>query len=222
MNNQIEQKSLIVFKKIITNQHLKQFVNEDLPIPSIYKGSGIIKLIFLGQDPTVKNIKTLNKITQVLNLNKSGNLLNYINKICKGLDLRLEENIYATNYFKNFFIKPPTQFMDDILFSAFAQEWLPLLQQELSQYADIPVITLGQPVLSLVIQGNTPKLVREYWGYTPEWRSGKTLEFKYINPDANVLKKKLFPFPHQPSIAKKFYSERFGNYIKFMKKILIT
>jgi len=91
-----------------------------------------------GQDPTVKNEKSRASITQVLNLNKLGNLYNYLSRICSGLHLDLEKNIYATNYLKNFFIVPPTQIKGISIFNEFAPYWLPMLREELAEFTHTP------------------------------------------------------------------------------------
>jgi len=220
MSTIIEQQTAIVIEQIKANPQLNQFVNSVLPTPKAFRGSGEIKLVILGQDPTVKNQKSLAKIKTVLNLDKSGNLRNYLSEICKGLGLDLNKNVYATNYLKNFFVKPPTQFKDNDLFTKFAELWLPLLRKELAPFGNIPVITLGQPVLSLVTQRGAPKHVRDYWGYNNEWKSGKTLPFKFIDPENNLLNHNIFPFPHQPSIAKQFYRSRLMKYVDFMRDYL--
>ncbi len=220
MKNSLAEQITKTIQSISTDLKLRQYVNTDLPIPEAYGQRDQAKLIFLGQDPTIKNLTKLKDIKMVLNLNKPGPLYAYLNMICKGLGLDLKKDVYATNFLKNFFIKPPTQFKDNALFTSFAHVWFPLLHEELGILNNVPVITLGQPVLSLIVQGDTPKLVREYWGYNKEWKTGKTLTFKYIEPDKNILNKKVFPFPHQPSRTKRFYNSREKLYIDFVRENL--
>ncbi|MGE5437901.1 MAG: hypothetical protein ACM3O3_11780, partial [Syntrophothermus sp.] len=69
----------------ISLSKLKEFVNDKLGIPQVYKGNSEIKLIILGQDPTVKNEKSRSKISTVLNLDKQGALKSYLNNICNQL-----------------------------------------------------------------------------------------------------------------------------------------
>ena len=71
MSTIIEQQTAIVIEQIKANPQLNQFVNSVLPTPKAFRGSGEIKLVILGQDPTVKNQKSLAKIKTVLNLDKS-------------------------------------------------------------------------------------------------------------------------------------------------------
>jgi hypothetical protein len=64
-------------------------------------------LIILGQDPTVHDPEYRKKIKVTLLLNQPGRLRTYLGKVCKGLDIDLDKNIYATNLLKNFFTVPP-------------------------------------------------------------------------------------------------------------------
>lgn len=220
MEISLDQKISLILNQTIPNSQLEQYIDRNLPIPKVYCKGEDIRLIILGQDPTVKNPLSRKKVKHVLNLDKSGNLKIYIENICQILGLELDKNIYATNLLKNFFVIPPTQFKNDTLLMRFADIWLPLLYDELSCYNNIPVLTLGQPVLSLILNENSPGLVREYWGYNKEWKSGKTLQFKYVSPAGNKLGRMIFPFPHQPSITKQFYRDRMVDYTIFMRNCM--
>ena len=142
--------------------------------------------------------------------------------MCQRIGLELDKNIYATNYFKNFFVKPPTQLNDDDVFSKFSPLWLPLLREELAHFDNAPIITLGQPVLSIIVQKDASKLVREYWGYDSDWKSGKTLPFKYILAADNALNRVVFPFSHQQTFTKPFYRSRIEKYVEFVQHSIIT
>ncbi len=83
-----------------------------------------------------------------------------------GLGWSLEENIYATNLFKNFFVKPPTQIKEVDVFKEFPRWWLPFLRNELNSYPNIPVITLGEPLLSALVDDGINRRVRYYWRYS--------------------------------------------------------
>ncbi len=220
MTVSLEKQISDALEKILSDQRLNRYVDKSLQIPQVYFRSKDIRLIILGQDPTVKNPRSRADIKYVLNLNKSGNLKSYINRICLRLNIDLGKNVYATNYIKNFFITPPTQIKETGVFDDFARIWLPILKEELKPFKNQPVITLGQPVLTLLAEGNSLKLVREYWGYDKEWKSGKTLPFKYVLANENKLHMKVFPFPHQPSITKHFYRDRLNRYVDFMRECL--
>jgi len=137
--------------------------------------------------------------------------------VCQKLGIILNQNVYATNLFKNFFIQPPTTIKENDIFQAFLPTWLPLLHEELAQFPDIPVITLGQPVMQTLIKPGVPILVREYWGYTTGWREGKFESLKFIKPAENILGRTVFPFPHQPALRIRFYKHRMSDYIAFMR-----
>ena len=67
----------------------------------------------------MKNPDSRRRIRTVLNLNKSGALRNYLSRVCEGLGLNLDENLYATNYLKNFFVSPPTKIAEIDIFQVF-------------------------------------------------------------------------------------------------------
>jgi len=192
---------------------LGQYVDKSLNIPEVHHGIGEIKLVILGQDPTVKNEEGRKKITHVLNLNKPGSLFKYLSNICLKLRIDLQENVYATNYFKNFFTKPPTQIKEINIFKTCESYWLPLLKEEINQFPNIPIISLGQPLLTALVTGNASPLVRDYWGYTSRWKSGEKGTYCYLEPHRNKIDRIMFPFPHQPSANKEFYRNRFDDYI---------
>ncbi|MCX6078805.1 MAG: hypothetical protein NTW32_04655 [Chloroflexi bacterium] len=127
-------------------------------------GSGSIKLIVLGQDPTVKNEASRKSIKTVLNLDKNGSARAYLSGVSQKLGIDLKQHVYATNLFKNFFVQPPTQIKQIDIFQTFLPAWLPYLKDELAQYPDIPVITLGEPVLQTILMPGLPDRLREYWG----------------------------------------------------------
>ena len=112
-----------------------------------YIGSDDIRLIIIGQDPTVKNINSRKKIETTLNLDKKNALASYISRICNGLGLSLS-NVYATNLFKYIYTNPPASTMN-VLYNHI-QPNLELLREELNAYPSCPIITLGEPLLKLL------------------------------------------------------------------------
>jgi len=62
-----------------------------------------------------------------------------------------------------------------------------------------------------------PNRLRNYWGYTSEWKSGKFGLLDYIKPEENLLGRTIFPFPHQPSLRKQFYKEQMDGYIAYVR-----
>jgi hypothetical protein len=215
MDIRFQRSSEEISKQLRGNPLLSRYVDFSLPIPDEFMGDGEIKLIFLGQDPTVKSEKARKDIHTVLNLDKNGQLLYYLQGICRGLGLALGKNVYATNLFKNFFIQPPTQIREIDIFTEFTPYWLPLLRDELAQFPDAPVVTLGEPLLNSITKKAVK--VRDFWGYVPTWKSGETGAFHYLRPEDTLLDRMVFPFPHQPSIRKVFYRDRLERYVAFMR-----
>lgn len=83
---------------------LGRYGDGTLPVPEPYRGSGAIRLIVLGQDPTVKNPKGRRAIKAVLNVDRNRSVRAYLVDVCNGLGIQITENMYATNLYKNFFI----------------------------------------------------------------------------------------------------------------------
>lgn len=213
----IQARANSILEQLKRDERLGQYVDGTLPIPEPYHGSGEIKLIVLGQDPTVKAVRGREAIRTVLNLDRKGSVRAYLAGVCNDLGLQLTENVYATNLYKNFFIRPPTQITEIDVFQEFLGFWLPLLKDELEPFPGVPVITLGEPVLTPLAGENVSTRVRDYWGYMPEWKEGKAKPFQYIEAADNQLNRILFPFPHQPSLRKEFYKARMRGYIAFVK-----
>ena len=180
-------------------------------VPPFNEAGKDIKLIIIGQDPTIKNEKQRCKINVTLNLDKSGAIRKYVEDICEGLNISLS-NVYATNLFKYFYTIPPAQTFD--VMEKHLEPNLTLLKKELAGFANCPIITLGEPVLKLLV-GNNAK-VREYWGY--DKKTGRTNgKFKYVSANDNKLNRIIFPFCHQPSIRKDFYKNALSQYVDFVK-----
>ncbi|MGA8848800.1 MAG: hypothetical protein WB564_03140 [Dehalococcoidia bacterium] len=205
---------------ISSHPNLGKYVDSHYQLPEVHKGSGTIKFIILGQDPTIKNKERRKFIKKVLNLDKCGRLRSYLVDICNGLGVDLDVNVYATNYLKNFFDSPPTQIKEVNIFQLFEPYWLPVLLEEIEPFPDIPIISLGQPLLKAIAKLGTSAFVRNYWGYTVNWKSGERGTFRYLEPALNKTGRMIFPFPHQPSLNKEFYRERLAEYIHFIRSIL--
>lgn len=212
----------IIYKSLLIRDFLKYTVDfienpidEKLyPIPP-FKISNNIKLIIIGQDPTIRNKEQRKLIDFTLNLDKEGSLKSFINKdICKPLSISIE-NIYATNLFKYFYSEPPADIPE--ILKEHLEPNLKLLNDELSDYPDVPIITLGEPVLKLLVEDKLPKKMIYYWDYDEDTKITKG-DFQFSGSGENHLKRIFFPFPHQPSRRKEFYKDTFEQYLNFMKE----
>jgi len=185
-------------------------IDLDLPVIDPFNGGGKIRLIILGQDPTVKNVASRSHITKTLNLDKNNAIRSYVNQICQALGISIE-NIYATNIFKYFYTRPPATTMHVLYYHL--PENLTLLQEELSDFEKLPMISLGEPVIQLLTHASGK--VRKYWDYN--LKTGETNGcFSFAKAQDNKLLRDFFPFPHQPSLRKVFYKENLPNYLSFM------
>lgn len=208
------------FSKLKQIEQVQPFINEKLPIPKPYLGTGEIRLVIIGQDPTVQQEQQRQAITTVLNLDKRGGLLVYLAQLCRDLGLSLE-NVYATNACKNFFIKPPTAITELDVLEAGAPIWLPVLRAELAQFPEALVISLGQPVLSMLVKPGFSRQMRDYWGYHRRWREGYSTPMHLIAAEESSVDRMIFPFVHQPTIRSQraeFYRVKRGEYLGFIRE----
>lgn len=185
-------------------------------IPPFFNSSASIKLVIIGQDPTIKRAERRKEIDCTLNLNKPGAIRKYVEHICFELGISIEE-VYATNLFKYFYTFPPARTLS--ILKSHLKPNLVLLEKELSAIPQCPIITLGEPVLKLLVNDNAK--VRDCWGY--EKKTSMTNEqFKFIHANDNKLNRILFPFCHQPSFSRiPFYKETLDQYIHFVKSKLV-
>ena len=171
-----------------------------------------VKLIIIGQDPTVRNKTSRKNIQATLNLDKNNSLRKYVEKVCKKLHFDIDKEVYATNLYKCFFTDPPSD-NPNILTRHF-KIWMDILIDELRVF-DLPyVVTLGEPVIQQLVYPYAEKNVKFYWNYTGNTNSG--CKFKSISQNDNYLQKKIYPIPHQPTYSKNFYKKYFDNYLNFI------
>jgi uracil-DNA glycosylase len=113
-------------------------------------------------------------------------------------------------------VEQRSQIVECNLLHESSQNWLPLLKEELSFFPSRPIVTLGEPLLKALLIDAKKALVRRYWGYTPDWVRTKAV-FSFVSQEENKLDRRLFPFPHQPSLRKKFYGATLQSYLGYMK-----
>ena len=172
------------------------------PIPP-YIGKNQIKLIFIGQDPTIRNARQRSKIKCTLNLDKANGILRkYIESICYGLGLSID-NVYATNLFKYFYTMPPAD--TPVVMQTHLTPNIELLKEELEKFDKCPIITLGEPILRLLT--NATQKVRNHWNY-----KGSGFHYAF----SHTLNRRIYPFPHQPSLRKELYQTNLKKYINYM------
>lgn len=199
---------------------LGSLVDTTLSIPRPFLGAGPIRLVIIGQDPTVQNEAERARICTVLNLDKRGGLLRYLAALCNDLGVSLRDEVYATNACKSFWTRPPTAIKEVDVLALSAPFWLSLLKAELDQFPDATVISLGQPVLSMLVRDDNRRLMRDYWGYHPRWRAGEKRSLHAIQPDESTVGRRIFPFVHQPSLRggrTAFYRARWAEYVQFVR-----
>jgi len=216
-DNELSIEARKVIDKLASSE-ISSYIDTSLTPPDPFRGRGKIRLIILGQDPTVQDPEYREKIKVTLLLNQPGGLRTYLENICKSLDIDLDENIYATNLLKNFFTVPPDTMRekDPQFFRNAADHWIPLLREEIEEFENVPILPLGEPVLNCLTKSPDRVLIRNYWGYEGPAQYGRN--FGYIKPIENVLSRIVFPFPHIPGLSHKFYRQQMNGYLAFMKE----
>jgi hypothetical protein len=207
---------------MLDDPSLGKYLDSALTPPVPFVGTGPVRLIILGQDPTVKAPGSRAEVRTVLNLDRPGALRRYLQGLCEKLGLDLEKHIFATNYVNAFFRDPPASIKDPDLLRLASAFWRPVLQEQLDPFPDVPLLALGQPLLRQLVHPGAPGDVRTYWGYDPAWKRGDQGPFTHLDPPLNHLGRHIFPFPHQPSSNKAFYTSRRPKYIAYMKESAFT
>lgn len=202
----------------LAQSEISSYINTSYTPPDPFRGRGKIKLIILGQDPTVRDPEHRKNLKIVLLLNQPGRLRTYVQNICKALDIALDENIYATNLLKNFFTDRPDTMRekDPQFFGKAAAYWIPLLREEIAEFGNVPLLPLGEPVLNCLVKSPERVLIRTFWGYEGPGHYGRN--FGYVKPVDNILSRAVFPFPHLPGLSHEFYRQQMNGYLGFMKK----
>ena len=184
-----------------------------LPYSKAVKTSKV-KLVFIGQDPTVRNEKSRGNINVTLNLDKENSLKTYLNQVCEILKIDLNNEVYATNLYKCFFKFPPAD--DQTILTRHFKIWMDLLIYELSIFENAIFITLGEPLIKQLFHSNSKK-VKDYWDYIGQTKSG--LNFKCNEPSENYLQKRIYPIAHQPTWNRnKFYKTYLNDYLEYLKR----
>ena len=203
---------------------LTQYVDTSLPLPKPYLGSGKIRLVIIGQDPTVQRKPSRPHVRTVLNLNTKRGLWAYLDKLCQDSGISLEENVYATNACKNFFTEPPTKLKSETgvdVLAASAPIWLPVLHQELAAFPEARVISLGEPVLTMLVHEGYPREVKHYWGYHRQWKEGRRNPMRPVTAEQSTIGRAFHPFIHQPTYRSPraaFYRKTWDAHMDFVRE----
>lgn len=218
MIDDLMRRSEAVVRDLVGDPVVGGYVDAPRPLPRPFLGAGEIKLVILGQDPTVERNESRDQVTTVLNLDRGGSLRTFLSDdVCKGLGLKLEENVYATNVCKNFFTESPKRVKKPNLIAATASHWLPLLNMELGWFPRATVISLGEPVLSALVKSGASQDVRAYWGYRPDWQTVGFDPFRAVDAAGASTGRPFFPFIHKNTENMPFYAARIDDCLAFIR-----
>lgn len=77
----IEKQADILRRELVIMSQLPENpIDLNFPVISPYIGNDVIKLIVIGQDPTIRNVKSRKNISFTLNLDKSNSLKTWFNR----------------------------------------------------------------------------------------------------------------------------------------------
>lgn len=219
----IQQRAFAIREACLANATLAPYIETGLPptnlIPEPFLGSDDIRLVIIGQDPTVANRRSQLGITTALDLARPGPLRAYVAALCADFGLTLEQ-VYATNVCKMVFADTPTrlgkQGVDVLTIACDAGDWLGLLADEAAQFPGALVVSLGKPVLSLLVRDSSTRL-RDYWGYHPRWKEEPLLRPSVIQRASSTIARMIAPYPHLNSANKAFYRTARPDYSEYVR-----
>lgn len=207
-----------IVSRLKSDETIGDYVDGLLPCPEPCAGDGDIRLLVIGQDPTVDAAASRARIDKVLDLGNAGNLKRYIEGLCSKLDLDLASQVYATNVCKNFFTQRPETIADPDLIVAAWPFWESLLIEELAQFPDAIVVTLGEPVLRVLVQDGYPRKVKHFWGHQDDWKNKGHLPFSCVTVEQSAVGRSFFPLPHQTtSQGQEFYRQHLDEYMAYVR-----
>lgn len=216
-NNRIALQLKTIKEMLFLNSLLKQDIDFGLTFIGPYSGATNVqdvKLIFIGQDPTVRRKDARKEVNVTLNLDKENSLQKYLKKVCDQLGIDIQTEVYATNLYKCFFNHPPAD--DQALMSRHFKVWMDFLRDELKVFENPLIITLGEPLLNQLIHTGQKKM-NYYWDYVGQTSSG--CRFKCSEPYENYLQRRIYPIAHQPAWSRNvFYKKYLGDYLAFIKE----
>ena len=137
--DQLLHRSAAVVSDLKASDVVGAYIDASHPIPRPFVGIGPIRLVVVGQDPTVERLESRQQVKTVLTLDqKNGNLYRFVERICAGLGLSLEQDVYATNVCKNFFTELPERVKEPDLIAISWLKWRALLADELARFPGGP------------------------------------------------------------------------------------
>ena len=105
--------------------------------------------------------------------------------------------------------------------AAYCQEtcpkWLDILRRELDLFPDAAVISLGEPVLDVLLKPGVRDRMRWFWGHHPRLTHSPKRTFRLVDPDQSTLERRFYPFIHKNSDRLGFYRERRPDYQRFIR-----
>jgi uracil-DNA glycosylase len=217
--DQILRRSAAVVSDLKASDVIGTYIDASLPVPRPFVGTGPIRLVVVGQDPTVEKLESRERVKTVLTLDqKDGNLYRFVERICTGLGLSLEQHLYATNVCKNFFTELPERVYEPDLIGISWLKWRALLAEELDRFPGATVVTLGKPILKVLVCQPLSQDLKHYWGHVEGWKTEGIGGFRYVDVEGSSLRRQFFPLPHITNTrTTELYRTHFDGYLTFIR-----
>ena len=89
MIDDLMHRSEAVVRTLVGDPVVGRYVDGPRPLPRPFQGTGEVRLVILGQDPTVERGESRDRVTTVLNLDRGGSLRTLLaGTVCAGLRAR--------------------------------------------------------------------------------------------------------------------------------------
>jgi hypothetical protein len=222
--DQLLRRSAAVVCDLKASSVIGKYIDAALPIPRPFVGAGPIGLVVVGQDPTVEKLESRERVSTVLTLDQMGsNLYRFVERISTGLGFLLEQHVYATNVCKNFFTERPERVEEPDLIGISWLKWQGLLADELARFPNATVVTLGEPVLRVLVRKPLPQDLRHYWGHVEGWKAKGIGGFRYVDVAGSSFGRRFFPLPHNTTAQTiELYQTHFDGYLSFVRSNIGT
>ena len=79
------------------------------------------------------------------------------------------------------------------------------------------MISLGEPVLDVLLLPTVKNRMKWFWGHHPKWEDGRVGPFRLVQPNESALGRPFYPFIHLNS-DKEFYRSRRVAYQKLVRR----
>ena len=97
-------------------------------------------------------------------------------------------------------------------------KWRDFLVAELERFPNTTIITLGKPLLGVLVEPPASQDVKNYWGHVEGWKTAGRAEFHCVEANESTIGRRFFPLPHVTNAASTdLYKTYFDEYLSFIR-----